>query len=104
MANLDGQWELIYRPNADTGGVQRLNVVTISLSPAPAFTSEKPLPVERFLPVINYREYDILPDGKQLVMIFPAERAQNGASPPARIRSVLNWTEELKLRVPTTAR
>jgi serine/threonine-protein kinase len=98
-----GGRELIYRPNAD-GGVQRLNLVTISLSPAPAFTSEKTLPIEGFLPIINYREYDVLPDGKALVMVFPAERGQNAAPPAPRIHTVMNWTEELKARVPTKAR
>jgi serine/threonine-protein kinase len=95
--------ELIYRPNADGGGVQRLNLVTISLDPAPAFTSETPLPIQGFMPVINYREYDILPDGNQLVMVFPAERAQQSAPPQPRIHTVLNWTEELKARVPLAA-
>lgn len=84
--------------------MQRLNLVNISLSPAPAFTSERTLPIEGFLPVINYREYDVLPDGKALVMVFPAERGQNAAPPSPRIHAVVNWTEELKARVQARTR
>lgn len=98
-----GGRELIYRPNAD-GAVQRMNAVTISTTPAPAFTSEKTLPIEGFLTAINYREYDVLPGGKQLVMVFPAERAQRTAAALPHIHAALNWTEELKARVPTKAR
>jgi Tol biopolymer transport system component len=99
-----GARELIYRPNVDQGGSQRLSVVTITMNPTPTFTSEKTLPIEGFLPVVNYREYDILPDGKQLIMVFPADRKGNTPAQAPRIHTVLNWTEELKARVPTNAR
>jgi hypothetical protein len=46
--------------------------------------------------------WDISPDGKKFLMIKPA--ASTGAAPtaagPRKINIVLNWTEELKQRVP----
>jgi len=91
--------ELLYRLNVTEGGAPKLNTVAISTNPVPTFTSEKALPIQGFQPIVNYREYDILPDGRALVMVFPA--AQTAAAPAInpRIRAVLNWTEELKARV-----
>jgi eukaryotic-like serine/threonine-protein kinase len=100
-----GGRELIYRPNNNPGeGVTRLNVVTITTRPAPAFTSEKTLPIEGFQTVTNYREYDVLPGGRGLVMVFPGARGQAAPLAPPQIHAVLNWTEELKARVPTSVR
>jgi serine/threonine-protein kinase len=92
--------ELLYRLNVTEGNVPKLNAVTISTQPVPAFTGEKVLPIQGFLPVINNREYDILPNGRELVMVFPAARSVATAPATARIHTVLNWTEELKARVP----
>jgi eukaryotic-like serine/threonine-protein kinase len=99
-----GGRELIYRPNVDAGGTQKLNAVTISTSPAPAFTSEKTLPITGFQTTQNYREYDMVPGTGKLVMTFPATRDQGITPPQPRIHIVQNWTEELKTRVPTAPR
>jgi hypothetical protein len=66
----------------------------------PAFTSEKQLTLQGLVPVAFYREYDILPNGKEFVMVFPV--GQQGAVPPPQpsIRVVLNFFEELRTRVP----
>ena len=49
--------------------------------------------------------YDVSPDGQRFLMIKnggPSEQATTGA--PASMIVVLNWTEELKQRVPRRAR
>jgi Tol biopolymer transport system component len=101
---MSGGRELIYRPNADANGAPKLNAVTISTTPAPAFTSEKTLPITGFQTTQNYREYDVVPGTGKLVMTFPAIRDQGVNTPQPRIHIVQNWTEELKARVPTTPR
>jgi len=89
---------LLYRLNVTQNSVPKLNAVTISTQPVPAFTSEKDLPVQGFLPVINNREYDMMPNGRELVMVFPSVAVAT-APAAAHIHTVLNWTEELKARV-----
>ena len=49
---------------------------------------------------INNREYDILPNGRELVMVFPALQTTAAAPAAVHVHTVLNWTEELKTRVP----
>src|SRR5262249_39302154 len=96
--------ELIYRlSNAATNATAaKLNSVTISTNPVPAFTSEKELSITGFVPVTNFREYDMLPNGKEFVMVFPAaQRTASSALAPPSIHVVVNWFEELKSRVPT---
>ena len=90
---------MLYRLNVTDNNVPKLNAVTISTQPVPAFTSEKELPIQGFLPVINNREYDMLPNGRELVMVFPSTPV-SAAAATAHIHTVLNWTEELKSRVP----
>lgn len=91
--------ELIYRLNTLLG-TSKINAVTITTKPVPAFTSEKELTIQGFLPVINYREFDTMPNGKDLVMVFPM--SQQAAAPPAApsIQVILNWFSELQRRVP----
>jgi hypothetical protein len=74
--------------------------VAITTLPVPAFTGEKALSIQGFLPVVNFREYDILPSGRELVMVFPARQAPAAAAVNPRIHTVLNWVEELKARAP----
>lgn len=45
------------------------------------------------------RPYDLLPDGK-LVVLMPQSQAESGRAPLDQINITLNWFEELKLRVP----
>jgi hypothetical protein len=37
-------------------------------------------------------------------MVFPATRTQTAETPTARIHTVLNWSEELRRRVPVEKR
>jgi hypothetical protein len=45
--------------------------------------------------------YDVSADGQRFLMLKPAEQAQ---ASPTQINVVLNWTEELKQRVPAARR
>ena len=91
--------ELFYRPRAATAGIT-LRSVDIVTEPAFAFSNEQTLPVEGFNVVATYRDYDITPDGKRLLMVFPADQADSGEPARPQINIVLNWFEELKERVP----
>jgi eukaryotic-like serine/threonine-protein kinase len=96
-----GGRELLYRLNIGEAGPPKINSVTIATNPAPVFSAERALPVQGFLPVSFYREYDIFPNGRELVMVFPPSQATNTAPPNSHIHTVVNWTEELKARVPS---
>jgi len=91
--------ELIYRLSNTVNSAPKMNAVTITTKPVPAFTSEKELPIQGFIPITNNREYDMMPDGKGLVMVFPAGQQNNTPPPPPSIHVVVNWFEELKTRV-----
>src|SRR5262245_58739743 len=77
----------------------RLTVRSISTIGGLTFGSEQLLPVQGFLQFDSRRNYDILPDGKQFLMIFPAKQT---VEQRLQINIVLNWLEELKQRVPVT--
>ena len=47
-----------------------------------------------------YRDYDISPDGEQLLMVYPADDIGSDGPVPPQINIVLNWFEELKRLVP----
>ena len=80
-------------------GQGALKSVDIATEPDFTFGNEKTLPMEGFIVVGSYRDYDITPDGRQFLMVFPATQAESSARP--QINIVLNWFEELKARVPT---
>ena len=71
-----------------------LRSVDVVTAPDFAFRNEQTLPIEGFTVVPLYRDYDIMPDGERLVMVFPAN--QTGDASPPQINMVLNWFEELK--------
>ncbi len=91
--------ELFYRPAAESGE-RTLRSVDIVTEPAFAFSNEQTLPVTGFIEVTGYRSFDMSPDGERLLMVFPADRPDTGASARPQINIVLNWFEELKARVP----
>ncbi len=91
--------ELFYRPGAITG-TRTLRSVDIVTEPAFAFSNEQTLPVKGFNVVRTYRDYDMSPDGKRLLMVFPADRPDTGEASRPQINIVQNWFEELKARVP----
>ena len=95
--------ELFYRPSVSAGGESgvSLRVVDIATEPDFAFSNERTLPVDHFIVVGYYRDYDITPDDEGMLMIFPEGVTGSSGPPPQRIHIVLNWFEELKERVPT---
>jgi Tol biopolymer transport system component len=65
-----------------------------------AWRNERRLPFEGFLIFAGMRDYDVLPDGR-FVMLFPAESRATGDAQRPRINLVLDWLEEVKTRVAT---
>ena len=94
-----GGGELFYRMNV--GSMPAMKALTITLNPVPNFTNDKELLIKGFTPTVFYREFDIMPNGKEFVMVFPVTQAGTAAAPARpRVNIVLNWFEELKARVP----
>jgi hypothetical protein len=85
------------------GPTGKLFVVDVYTAPtlSAGKPSMVPLPPTSILIVRGNRNYDITPDGKQFIVVLPAE----GSSPetkstPLQINVATNWFEELKRRVP----
>jgi serine/threonine-protein kinase len=83
---------------------QGLDVVPIATQPAFSFGEAVRLRGGFFVggaPRLE-RPYDISPDGQRILAVFDAtDAAQSGGPQVRQIQAVLNWTEELKARVPT---
>ena len=92
--------ELFYVPS---GGL--LMAVAVTPQPRLEFGNPEPVPREGFSggPPGTIRNYDIMPDGEQIIAFFGAIAVdQSGRTEVAnpQINIVLNWFEELKERVP----
>jgi Tol biopolymer transport system component len=90
--------ELFYRPVSNTAGIT-LHAVDIQLDPF-NFSNERTHAVQGFQVVSYYRDYDVMPDGERLVMMFPDVDDGFGTRAQVQINIVKNWIEELKERVP----
>jgi serine/threonine-protein kinase len=93
--------ELIYRPSTISPSASEgpsLNVMSISTRPTFQFGTQQKLPIKDFLVFTNYRDYDLTPDGKRLVVVRPLQ--QPAERVPHQIHVVEGWFEELKQRVP----
>jgi Tol biopolymer transport system component len=97
MWSTDGE-QLFYRPSTSSGQPNALKTVDITTDPEFSFRNERTLPIEGFSTAGYYRDYDITPDGTEFLMTFPAGSAESPRS--EKIKIVVNWTEELKQRVP----
>ena len=79
--------------------------VVVDVQTEPSFTFSKPtlLPIDGTLHPLAQRNYDVTPDGKQLLVVLPAASAESDSAKriTQQINIVLNWFEELKARVPT---
>lgn len=78
----------------------RLFSVAIQTQPSFRFANPVPLPITGFQRAMaDIRNYDITPDGKRFIVVFPP--GENPAEPnrPVQIQVVLNWFEELKRRM-----
>jgi serine/threonine-protein kinase len=84
-------------------GPDRFVKVGIMTQPSFSFSEAVDVPKGDFIEFgpPGPRTYDVLPDGKHLVGVVAADRAQQVVSRPNQIQVVLNWTEELKRLIPT---
>jgi serine/threonine-protein kinase len=76
---------------------------SVSVTTLPDFAFGNPVPLPRPFPGAGptlRRPYDITPDGR-FVSTIAAGRSVSGRPTDPQIQVVLNWTEELKQRVPT---
>ena len=95
--------ELFFRRRLDQGGTTQLMGMEVTTVGGFTFRNLRTWPVEDALMFINYRDYDLAPDGQRFVVVVPADRtSETGLSGPVRPRIdvVLNWQEELLERVP----
>jgi serine/threonine-protein kinase len=81
-------------------------VFAMDVQTSPTFATSQPLEIAgtdgslASLPAV--RNFDLTPDGKQLLVVLTDQTDdRNGAAHGPQINVVLNWTEELKTRVPT---
>jgi len=83
--------------------LQRQGLVGVDVQTRPSFSYGKSAaqPIEAIFTGAPRRNYDIMPDGKQFVVIRPADvSADANSSINSQISVVTNWFEELKARVP----
>lgn len=80
----------------------QLLVVDVSAAQGLTFGSPVTLPIDGTIHPQSQRNYDVTPDGKQLVVVLPEQATRGGAagSAPVQINVVMNWFEELKARAP----
>jgi hypothetical protein len=68
-----------------------------------SFGRPTPLPIEGTIHPLAQRNYDVTPDGRQLlVVVSAAPRPADAGGAAQHINIVLNWFEELKAHVPVT--
>jgi Tol biopolymer transport system component len=93
---------LLYRRAVGAQGSSTSPLVMVDVSTEGAFTfgNERIPPVTGFLTFFGHRDYDFMPDGERLVMVFPSvlDEVSSEEFVP-RINVVLHWVEELKERL-----
>ena len=84
--------------------LNRFVVVDIRAEQGLTLGTPVPLPIDDAIHPLTQRNYDVTPDGKQLLIVLPAQTVQTAAGRRAslQINIVLNWFEELKTRAPHT--
>ncbi|MGQ0736396.1 MAG: protein kinase domain-containing protein [Acidobacteriota bacterium] len=89
--------ELLYVPAAVD---RRLTVVSVTTRDGVTFGTPASVPVRVTANRLSSqpRAFDLMPDGRFVGLINPAELS--GVQPGGELRVVLNWTEELKQKVP----
>jgi Tol biopolymer transport system component len=94
----DGRRLFYHEPSTN-----RLFFVTVQTSPTFAVTRPAEIAIRGTVHPLAQRNYDVTPDGKQLLVVVSAS---DGQEDPSRSRQqiniVLNWFEELKARVPVS--
>jgi serine/threonine-protein kinase len=93
--------ELFY--DVGTMGASSAKIMAVSVQPGTTLTFGTPQVVVdgRYLTPQAGRTYDVSRDGKRFLMIKDATPPTSSSAPtPSQLVVVLNWTEELKARVP----
>jgi serine/threonine-protein kinase len=77
----------------------KLFAVDVRTEPVFSFGKPTPLPISGIVQASNFpRNFDVMPDGKFLVLLPPQSDDSQHAGLQANV--ILNWVEELKQRVP----
>jgi hypothetical protein len=105
----DGAAELSWSPKGNElfyrTGEQREKMMAVDIQTQPSFSAGKPRqlfegPYANSAAVGSWTaDYAIAPDGQRFLMFKPQEQQQQTAL--TQINVVLNWSEEVKRRVPT---
>jgi serine/threonine-protein kinase len=87
----------------NTPATNQIFVVDVHTESGLTFGKPTLIPIEGTIQPVAQRNYDVMPDGNQLLVVLPAAtvRGNPAARPAQQINIVLNWFEELKARVPT---
>jgi hypothetical protein len=88
--------EILYRRPVGFN-VARITSATITMDPIPNMKQHHELAVRGLVSTTGRRDYDIMPNGRDLAVIVPAPGA---VPPPPQFKIVLNWFTELLQRVP----
>jgi len=74
-------------------------MMVVEVGPQPAASASRPQPLfaAAFAPGDTYANYDVSPDGAHFVVVNPGEEERSASN----IRVLLNWTEELKQKIPS---
>jgi hypothetical protein len=92
----DGK-ELYFNP-----GPGQFKAVKVTTKPNFAFGGVVSLPRPfRVSPTRKPRAYDVLPDGRFIVVISPSQSGSESLGPP-QVNVVLNWFADLRARVPVS--
>jgi Tol biopolymer transport system component len=80
----------------------RVVVVDVRTQPGVTIGTPVAIPLDGTVHPIAQRNYDVTPDGKQLIVVLPVSASGTAAERQVapQINVVLNWSEELKTRVP----
>jgi serine/threonine-protein kinase len=87
----------LFYTRGQTIGTRQMMAVDVQTQPSFVFGKTTALPIEGMIST-GPRSYDIMPDGKFIVVLSAGSNA--GKSPAPQFSVTLNWLEELKQRVP----
>ena len=94
-------WTAAGRELFFTAGPGRFSVVSVTTKPSFTFGIAEPVEARISLaPPGSRRPYDIGPDGKGLIGMRASDQTGSPTATTPQIQVVLNWTEELRVRVP----
>jgi hypothetical protein len=122
-SNESGRWEIYVRPYPGPGGKWQISIeggtepvwnpkgrelfyrsgnkmMAVDVITQPTFSAGKPkmLFESPYVPTPrSFQDYDVSPDGQRFLMLKAGQQAQT----PDQINVVVNWTEELRQKVPT---